>query len=198
MTTRSTPPTRCSPSKAASNSPTTPSCGYDPATQSSTQSRVYQEYTSQGWITAPSVSLPADAGTKLLTSPDEIDIDERQRLDISVELLGRTDRVIPAAAVHALDYQAEVEVLEPLSWDVPLAGSPAKLAELPEDLREFAFMLRERLMKLATDSPIYSPPDTANVRPPFTLNTQPVMTFDEVSSVIRQMQSNVDPYLQRR
>ncbi len=155
--------------------------------------RVYQEYTSQGWITAPSVSLPADAGTKLLSSPDEIDIDERQRLDISVELLGRTTRVIPAAAVHALDYQAEVEILEPLSWDVPLAGSPAQLAELPEDLREFAFMLRERLMKLATDSPIYSPPDTANVRPPFTLNTQPVMTFDEVSSVIRQMQSNVDP-----
>ncbi|MXX93284.1 MAG: transglutaminase domain-containing protein [Chloroflexi bacterium] len=156
-------------------------------------SRVYQEYSSQGWITAPSVSLPADAGTKLLTSPDEIDIDERQRLDISVELLGRTNRVIPAAAVHALDYQAEVEILEPLSWDVPLAGSPAKLAELPEDLREFAFMLRERLMKLATDSPIYSPPDTANDRPPFTLNTQPAMTFDEVSSVIRQMQSNVEP-----
>ena len=156
-------------------------------------SRVYQEYTSQGWITAPSVSLPADAGTKLLTSPGEIDIDERQRLDISVELLGRTNRVIPAAAVHALDYQADVEILEPLSWDVPLAGSPARLAELPEDLREFAFMLRERLMKLATDSPIYSPPDTANDRPPFTLNTQPAMTFDEVSSVIRQMQSNVDP-----
>ena len=155
--------------------------------------RVYQEYTSQGWITAPSVSLPADAGTKLLSSPDEIDIDERQRLDISVELLGRTNRVIPAAAVHALDYQAEVEILEPLSWDVPLAGSPAQLAELPEDLREFAFMLRERLMKLATDSPIYSPPDTANDRPPLTLNTQPAMTFDEVSSVIRQMQSNVDP-----
>ena len=156
-------------------------------------SRVYQEYTSQGWITAPSVSLPADAGTKLLTSPDEIDIHERQRVDISVELLGRTNRVIPAAAVHALDYKAEVEILEPLSWDVPLAGSPAKLAELPEDLREFAFMLRERLMKLATDSPIYSPPDTANDRPPFTLNTQPAMTFDEVGSVIRQMQSNVDP-----
>lgn len=156
-------------------------------------SRVYQEYSSQGWITAPSVSLPADAGSKLLNSPDEVDIDERHRLDISVELLGRTDRVIPAAAVHALDYQAEVEILEPLSWDVPLAGSPAKLAELPEDLREFAFMLRERLMKLATDSPIYSPPDTANDRPAFTLNTQPAMTFDEVSSVIRQMQSNVGP-----
>ena len=156
-------------------------------------SRVYQEYSSQGWITAPSVSIPADAGTKLLASPDEIDVQERQRLDISVELLGRTNRVIPAAAVHALDYQAEVEILEPLSWDVPLAGSPAKLAELPEDLREFAFMLRERLMKLATDSPIYSPPDTTNDRPPFTINTQPAMTFDEVGSVIRQMQSNVDP-----
>lgn len=156
-------------------------------------SRVYQEYSSQGWITAPSVSIPADAGTKLLTSPDEIDINERQRLDISVELLGRTDRVVPAAAIHAVDYQAAVEILEPLSWGVSLTGSPASLAELPQDLREFAFMLRERLMKLASDSPIYSPPDTANDRPPFTLNTQPAMTFDEVSSVIRQMQSNVDP-----
>ena len=156
-------------------------------------SRVYQEYSSQGWITAPSVSIPADAGSKLLVSPDEIDIDERQRTDISVELLGRTDRVIPAAAVHALDYQAEVEILEPLRWDIPLTGSPAKLAELPEDLREFSFMLRERLINLATESPVYSPPETANNRPPYTLNTQPAMTFEEVNSVIRQMQSNVVP-----
>ena len=155
--------------------------------------RVYQEYSSQGWITAPSVSLPADAGTKLLASPDEIDIDQRQRLDISVELLGRTNRVIPAAAVHALDYQADIEILEPLRWDVPLTGSPSNLVELPEDLRDFAFRLRERLMKLAEDSPKYSPPNSAATRPPYTLNTQPAMTADEVNSVIRQMQSGVDP-----
>ena len=107
--------------------------------------------------------------------------------------MGRTDRVIPAGAVYAVDYTADVEILEPLTWDVPLAGSPARLAELPEDLRDFAFLLRERLMKLATDSPVYSPPSSANDQPPFTLNTQPAMTFDEVNTVIRQMQSNVDP-----
>lgn len=155
--------------------------------------RVYQTYTSQGWITAPSVALPASGGTRLLVDPSENGIDERVRLDIAVEPLGRTDRVIPAGAVYAVDYTADVEILEPLTWEIPLAGSPAKLAELPEDLRDFAFLLRERLMKLATDSPVYSPPDTANDRPPFTLNTQPAMTFDEVSSVIRQMQSNIDP-----
>ena len=155
--------------------------------------RVYQTYTSQGWITAPSVALPASGGTRLLVDPSENGIDERVRLDIAVEPLGRTDRVIPAGAVYAVDYTADVEILEPLTWDIPLAGSPAKLAELPEDLRDFAFLLRERLMKLATDSPTYNPPATAADRAPFTLNTQPAMTFDEVSSVIRQMQSNVDP-----
>lgn len=155
--------------------------------------RVYQTYTSQGWITAPSVALPASGGTKLLVDPSENDIDERIRLDIAVEPLGRTDRVIPAGAVYAVDYAADVEILEPLTWNVPLAGSPAQLAELPEDLRDFAFLLRERLMKLATDSPIYNPPATAAERSPFTLNTQPAMTFEEVNSVIRQMQSNVDP-----
>ena len=155
--------------------------------------RVYQEYTSQGWITAPSVALPASAGSKLLASPDENDIEERHRIDITVELLGKTDRVLPAAAVHTLDYQADVEILEPLRWDVPLAGSPAKLAELPEDLREFAFLLRERLMQMAEDSPVHSPPGRTNERPPFTLNTQPAMTADEVNSAIRNMQSGTLP-----
>ena len=155
--------------------------------------RVYQEYTSQGWLTAPSVALPANAGTKLLVNPIENGITERARIDIAVEPLGKTDLVIPAAAVYAIDYQADIEVLEPLAWDVPLAGSPAKLADLPVDLREFAFMLREQLREMAEVSPIYSPPDSANDRPPFTLNTQPAMTADEVSTVIRQMQSATTP-----
>ena len=157
--------------------------------------RVYQEYTSQGWLTAPSVALPANSGTKLLVNPIENGVTDRARIDIAVEPLGKTDLVIPAAAVYALDYKAEIEVLEPLTWDIPLAGSPATLAVIPEDLRDFAFRLRERLMKLAEDSPIYSPPNSANDRPPFTLNTQPVMTADEVNSVIRQMQSGVDPVI---
>ena len=153
--------------------------------------RVYQEYASQGWVTAPSVSIPADASSKLLVQPSESGVNERIRTDITVEPLGKTDLVIPAAAVHAVDHKSGVEILEPLKWDVPLAGSPASLAELPEDLREFAFMLRERLMKLAEDSPYYSPPNSASARAPYTLNTQPAMTADEVNSVIRQMQSNV-------
>ena len=154
-------------------------------------SRAYQEYTSQGWITAPSVRIPADAGTKLLNSPADSGIDERQRVDVSVELLGKTDLVIPAAAVHSVDYPAEIEVLEPLKWDVPLVGSPAPLADIPVDLREFVFRLRERLMNMAEESPIYSPPDRGNDRPPFTLNTQPAMTADEVNTAIRQIQSGM-------
>ena len=153
--------------------------------------RAYQEYASQGWITAPSVTLPADAGTRLLVNPTENDIEKRARLDIAVEPLGKTDLVVPAAAVYAVDYQADIEVLEPLTWDVPLAGSPAKLAELPDDLREFAFMLRERLIEMAEKSPVYSPPGDENNRPPYTLNTQPAMTADEVNTVIRQMQSGM-------
>ncbi len=160
--------------------------------------RVYQEYSSQGWITAPSVTLPADSGTKLLVDPTENDIESRARLDIAVELLGKTDLVVPAAAVHAVDYPADIEVLEPLAWDVPLAGSPAKLADLPDDLREFAFGLREHLMQMAEESPTYSPPSRNNERPPFTLTTQPAMTSNEVNSVIRQMQAGtfslLDPH----
>ncbi len=154
-------------------------------------SRAYQEYTSQGWITAPSVTLPASAGTKLLNNPAENNVDERQRLDIAVELLGNTDLVVPATNVHAVDYRADIEVLEPLSWDVPLSGSPAPLAELPDDLREFAFTLRERLMVMAEESPTYSAQGSANLRAPFTLNTQPSMTADEVSTAIRQIQSGM-------
>ena len=153
--------------------------------------RVYQEYTSQGWITAPSVKVPAGPGTKLLVAPNENGIEKRARLDVSVEPLGNTDRVIPAAAVHAVDYRAEIEVLEPLTWDVPLAGSPANLAKLPDDLREFAFALRERLMQMAEDSPAYSSQGGDRNRPRFTLNTQPAMTADEVNTAIRQIQSGM-------
>ena len=153
--------------------------------------RVYQTYSSQGWTTAPSVALPADSGTRLLVDPAELDIKGRARLDIAVEPLGKTDRVIPAAAVYAVDHAADIEVLEPLTWDVPLAGSPAKLAELPDDLREFAFTLRERLMEVAEESPTYSPPGQDKDSPPFTLNTQPAMTKDEVNTAIRQIQSGM-------
>ena len=153
--------------------------------------RVYQTYSSQGWTTAPSVALPADSGTKLLVDPADLEIEGRARLDIGVEPLGKTDRVIPAGAVYAVDYPVDVEVLEPLTWDVPLAGSPAKLAELPDDLREFAFTLRERLMEMAEKSPAYSPPEQDKDRPPFTLNTQPAMTKDEVNTAIRQIQSGM-------
>ncbi len=153
--------------------------------------RVYQEYTSQGWITAPSVAVPADPGTKLLVAPNENGVDKRARLDIGVEPLGKTDRAIPAGAVHAVDYRADIEVLEPLTWDVPLAGSPANLAKLPDDLREFAFTLRERLMQMAEESPAYSPSGGERNRPRFTLNTQPAMTADEVNTAIRQIQSGM-------
>lgn len=153
--------------------------------------RVYQEYTSQGWITAQGIKVPADPGTKLLVAPDENGVEQRARLDIGVELLGKTDRVIPAGAVHAVDYKADIEVLEPLAWDVPLAGSPANLANLPDDLREFAFRLRERLMLMAEESPVYSPPGGGRNRPRFTLNTQPAMTADEVNTAIRQIQSGM-------
>ncbi len=153
--------------------------------------RVYQEYTSQGWITAPSVAVPADPGTKLLVAPNENGVEKRARLDISVEPLGKTDRVIPAGAVHAVDYRADIEVLEPLAWDVPLAGSPANLARLPDDLREFAFTLRERLMQMAEESPTYSSRGGDRNRPRFTLNTQPAMTADEVNTAIRQIQSGM-------
>ncbi len=155
--------------------------------------RVYQEYTSQGWVTAPSVALPADSGTKLLVDPSERGIEERARLDITVEPLGKVDLVVPAAAVHAVDYAADVEILEPLGWDVPLAGSPALLAQLPEDIRDFAFKLRERLLTMAEDSPIYSPSNADRNRVPFTLNTQPSMTADEVRSAIRHLQNGPMP-----
>lgn len=153
--------------------------------------RVYQEYTPQGWITAPSVAVPADPGTKLLVDPSENDVQKRAPLDIAVEPLGKTDRVIPAGSVHAVDYRADIEVLEPITWDVPLSGSPAMLAELPDDLREFAFTLRERLMQMAEESPVYSPPGGDRDRPPFTLNTQPAMTADDVNTAIRQIQSGM-------
>ena len=146
--------------------------------------RVYQEYTPQGWVTAPSISLPADANTKLIDLPDDLGITNRERVEIIVEPLGNTELVIPAAAVHAVDNGVQVEVLEPQAWDVPLTGSPAALAELPDDLRDFAFQLRDKLREIAEDAS----PGTV-----YTLSTQPAMSARDIGTAIRNLRSGVIP-----
>ncbi len=113
--------------------------------------RMYQEYTSSGWLSAPSVSAEASSQSRLLDHPRENEIQNRELASMTVQPLGQTDLVVPAAAVHTVDYDAKVEVLDPLAWDISLTGSDEEIAGLPTDLQELATELRLRLAYIAQE-----------------------------------------------
>ncbi len=145
--------------------------------------RVYQEYTSSGWVSAPSVVAQASSRSQLAEVPSEVGIEKRDLIQMSVQPTGGTDLVVPAAAVHTVDYNADVEILEPLAWDVPLIGSPENIATMPEDLREMAFALRFRLADIAAEN---SPGNQ------FTLNNHPPQDTETVSAAIEEIRDATD------
>ncbi len=148
--------------------------------------RVYQEYTSSGWVSAPSVVAQASSLSQLSESPADAGIQNRDLIQISVQPAGGTELVIPAAAVHTVDYDADVEILEPLAWDVPLIGSPENIATMPEDLREMAFALRFRLADITTER---SPASQ------FSLTNHPPLDAETVSAAIAELRDATDPQI---
>ena len=101
--------------------------------------RVYQTYTSEGWLTDPNTTVGAAPRSALTLAPTEL---ERERVSLAYVPLVDTRTVVPAGGVFSVDRETEVQVLNPLEWRVPLTGSVRGLSELPPDLRDIAFAVR--------------------------------------------------------
>lgn len=107
--------------------------------------RVYQTYTSQGWLTDSATKVEAEPRTALNLAPTE---SARERISQVYLPLLDTKVVLPAGGVFSVDRESLVQILDPLVWRVPLSGSVTRLAELPPDLRDLAFTVRYALNDL--------------------------------------------------
>ena len=124
--------------------------------------RVYQEYTSEGWLTDSNTKVKADPRTALTLAPGEL---ERERVALVYVPLVATRAVMPAGGVFSVDRKAVVQVLDPMQWQVPLTGSVGRLSELPQDLRDMAFAIRFALRDLLPVSATGQPARLSNQQP---------------------------------
>ena len=107
--------------------------------------RVYQQYTSEGWLTDKATEVDAEPRTALTFAPDEL---ARERVSLVYAPLVPTKSVMPAGGVFSVDRDSTVEVLNPMRWEAPLTGSVRQLSEMPQDLRDMAFSIRFALVNL--------------------------------------------------
>lgn len=107
--------------------------------------RVYQRYSSEGWLTDSSTKVEAPPRSALTLAPTEL---ERERVAQVYVPLVDTKTVVPAGGVFSVDRVATVQVLNPMQWRVPLSGSVAAISALPADLRDLAFAVRFALNDL--------------------------------------------------
>lgn len=107
--------------------------------------RVYQHYSSEGWLIDANTKVEAAPRSALTLAPTEL---ERERIaQVYVPLID-TKTVVPVGSVFSVDRETTVQVLNPLQWQVGLSGSVAGLSELPADLRDIAFAVRFALNDL--------------------------------------------------
>ena len=115
--------------------------------------RVYQEYTSQGWLTDANTKIAAESRSTLL-APTEL---ERERVSLAYLPLVDTRAVMPAGEVFSVDRETVVQILDRPHWQVPLTGSVGQLSAMPQDLRDMVFAVRFALVDLVpfddTDEP---------------------------------------------
>jgi len=107
--------------------------------------RVYQRYSSEGWLTDASTKVEAPPRSALTLAPNEL---ERERVSQVYVPLVDTKTVVPAGAVFSVDRESTVQILNPMRWDVPLTGSVAQISGLPADLRDISFAVRFALNDL--------------------------------------------------
>jgi len=107
--------------------------------------RVYQEYSSEGWLTDANTTVEAAPRTALNLAPTEL---ERERVALVYVPLVDTTTVVPSGAVFSVDRKSTVQLLNPLQWNVPLTGSVAPISNLPADLRDLTFAVRFALNDL--------------------------------------------------
>ena len=140
--------------------------------------RIYQEYTSQGWVTSPSVTIAAPSSARLESDASYLGILERELVEIAVQPAGASNLVVPAGGVRSVNLPAVVDVLEPIVWDFPLTGPTESLQRLPTDLREFGYAIRYELLNIANK--IESIDGTR-----YTVENQPPMDRDTVDEAVR-------------
>ncbi|MBN4064503.1 transglutaminase domain-containing protein [Dehalococcoides mccartyi] len=107
--------------------------------------RVYQTYTSEGWLTDANTNIQAPPRSALTLAPTEL---ERERVSQVYVPLVDTKTVVPAGGVFSVDRETTVQLLNPMQWQVPLSGSVGGLSELPKDLRDLSFAIRFALNDL--------------------------------------------------
>lgn len=131
--------------------------------------RVYQQYTSQGWITGPTTTATVETREPIVPPPVDL---QRQRLEQVIQPLVATELTLPVSGVYETDRTTEIQYLEPPRYTVPLTGAVSPLGNLPADLRDSALDLRLDLLttaNLESDEP-----------PGRTLTAQPAMSVAEV------------------
>ncbi len=107
--------------------------------------RIYQRYTSEGWLTDPSVKIRVEPESPLTEPTDTL---EKEGVSQVYVPLIDTKAVVPAGSVFSVNREAQFQVLTPLKWRVPLAGPTVLPDELPPDLKEFSLSVRSALHDL--------------------------------------------------
>jgi len=133
--------------------------------------RVYQEYSSQGWLTDENTKVEAGPRSALTLAPTEL---ERERVALVYVPLVDTTTVVPSGAVFSVDRKTTVQLLNPMKWNVPLTGSVAQISNLPADLRDLTFAVRFALNDLVPVGPFQ----------PTQLRNQNLATSELVQEVI--------------
>jgi len=107
--------------------------------------RIYQHYTSQGWLNDAATDVRVPARSALTSAPEEL---ARERVSQGYFPLVDTRTVVPAGSVFSVDRNAIVQILDPMVWRVPLSGSAEPLISMPPDIREVGFAVRSAVNDL--------------------------------------------------
>lgn len=107
--------------------------------------RIYQHYTSQGWLNDATTEVSAPARSALTLAPEEL---ARERVSLGYIPLVDTRTVVPAGGVFSVDRNAIVQILDPMVWRVPLSGSAEPLILMPSDIKKVGFAVRSAVNDL--------------------------------------------------
>ena len=108
--------------------------------------RIYQHYTSEGWLNDAATEVSAPARSALTPAPEEL---ARERVSQVYFPLVDTRTVVPAGGVFSVDRDSSVQILDPMVWRVPLSGSAQPLISMPSDIKEVGFAVRSAVNDLA-------------------------------------------------
>ena len=113
-------------------------------------SRIYQRYTSEGWMTDPNTQVKTVSEASLMTLVDNL---EREQVSQEYVPLMDTRVVVPAGGIFSVDRAASYEILRPMKWQIPLSASADELNEIPVDLRDLVNTIQSSLSDLVRSRP---------------------------------------------